>query len=114
MATDAVARMRCRIGEHELEVEGPTAFVAEQVDRWARLAGLATAPPTPPREPRDSVLLSGVATELGTPAKPADLFHFDQGKRLVVPRLLRRGRRPSAEAALLILYGYRIFVPEKP
>ena len=114
MATAARARVRYRIGEHELEIEGPTAFVDRQVERWVRLTGLAPAPDPAPHDAADPAR-QPVFPASPTPAPTlADLFRFDPARKLVVPRIVSPGRRRNTAAALLTLYGYRLLLPQTP
>lgn len=110
MDPETVARLRCKIGEHELEVEGPTTFVVEQMDRWAKLAGLT--PPTPVVETNSGSRPVVLVSELGTPPKLEELFTIDPAKKLIVPRVFSPGRRRNPDAALMILYGYRHLFPD--
>lgn len=112
MAAAALARLRCRIGEHELEIEGPTAFVDRQVERWARLAGLVPAADPPSRDPADPAQQPVFPDRPAPSPTLADLFHCDASRKLVVPRVVSPGRRRNADAALLVLYGYRLLLPQ--
>lgn len=114
MAAAALARVRYKIGEHELEVEGPTEFVDQHVERWAALAGLVSAPAAPAVDSVDPTQQPVFSVEPPAAPTPADLFHFDAAKKLVVPRVVTPGRRRNSDAALLILYGYRQFLPNTP
>lgn len=114
MAAAALTRARYKIGEHELEIEGPTAFVDQHVERWARLAGLVSAPAAPVVETVDPTQQPVFSVEAPTAPTLAELFHFDAAKKLVVPRVVSPGRRRNSAAALLILYGYRQFLPKTP
>ncbi len=116
MADEAIAKVRYRIGEHELEVEGPPLFVDRHVERWAKLTGLALAgePAAPPDDPVGPLQQPLFAA---TPARTitlADLFTFDPSRNLVATRILSPGRRRNPDAALVILYGYRLLLPQAP
>lgn len=114
MTTESVARLRFKIAEHEIEIEGPPGFVAQHVERWAQLAGLANPPASALREPADPVREPLFQANPPAAPTPADLFHFDATRKLVVPRVVSRGRRRNGDAALLVLYGYRLFLPHTP
>ncbi len=112
MAEEALARLRYKIGEHELEIEGPTGFVSQQVERWARLTGLAPAVDPPSRDPVDPAQQPVFPASPASSPTLADLFHLDAARKLVVPRVVSPGRRRNADAALLVLYGYRLLLPQ--
>ncbi len=110
MDAEVVAKLRCKIGEYELELEGPAPFVVEQMDRWAKLAGLT--PATPLVEPNAASRHAVSLPAPGTPPKLEELFTVDAARRLIVPRVFSRGRRRNPDAALMILYGYRHLLPD--
>jgi hypothetical protein len=87
-------KVRMKIGVHELEAEGPRELVMAQLNIWTRLAGLPAA-----------TAADGVAGD-GDPALRS-LFAVDAERQLVTLRASLNGQRRNADAALLLLYGYK-------
>lgn len=91
-------KLRMRIGLHELEAEGPRDLVMAQLAIWARLAALPTA-----------AAAAAPANDGDDPALRR-LFNVDAERKLVTLRAALAGQKRNADAALLLLYGYRTFL----
>ncbi len=98
MAATDVVKLRVKVGVHELEAEGARDWVEAQLEAWKRLAGLGAA-----NQP--AVIRSAAAA-------PPELFAVDVARKLLTLRGAVNGRQRNADAALLILHGYRICFPE--
>ncbi len=92
MTASDVVKLRMKIGIQEFEAEGPRDLVLAQLELWQHLAGFATGP-RPTSGDGDAVART--------------LFSIDDRDQLVALRLRPGGQRRNADAALLLLYGYR-------
>jgi hypothetical protein len=99
-----VTKLRVKIGPHEFEAEGPRDVVAKHFEAWKQLVatcplGEGTAGPLLPRG------------DAGTPAAGdmarLDIFAANTRRNLVTLRASLAGKASHADAALLILYGFR-------
>jgi len=101
-AVNEVVRLRVKIGSHELEVEGPRQVVATHFATWQQLlaAHLPGEWPAklPPRENAADATAAGDEKVIG------DLFAVDRQRNLIT---LRVSPASDADAALLLLYGFR-------
>lgn len=102
VAGTEVAKLRVKIGPHEFEAEGPHHVVATHFETWKQLIAarpLSEGATAPPR------------AAAGTPAAGdlagRDIFAADSARQLITLQVSPGGKTPYADAALLILYGYR-------
>ena len=101
------AKLRVKIGPHEFEAEGPLHVIAEHFKTWQQLIA------TPPLAGQSGAPAPRAAVEpAGPPASgssvPPDLFTVDTPRKLVALRWYPGGKTRHADAALLLLYGYRL------
>jgi hypothetical protein len=103
-------KLRIKIGNHEFEAEGPVEVVKEQFESWKGLLGLSPAKGTD----SPAAALSGNSvtriTEIHTPegiTTPLDVFDHDDKRKLVTLRVHPTSEDRDADAALLVLYGYK-------
>lgn len=97
MSASERVKLRMKIGVHELEAEGPRDLVMAQLEIWKRLAGLP-----------DGAAADRVHGE--TDAALRSLFDVQTERKLVTLRAALTGQKRNADAALLLLYGYRTFL----
>lgn len=102
-------KLRVKIGSHEFEAEGPPKDVKTQFEEWKKLitssprtslapdAGTAKLPATHVTEAQ---------TREGLRA-PWDVFNIDSKRKLVTLLVHPTGESRDADAALLVLYGYK-------
>ena len=104
-----VVRLRMKIGAHEFEAEGPRDLVTAQLEAWKQLAGLDRAPQDPTSMSIQGVTIAAREARTADGGDPAlrNLFAVDAEQKLVTLRVRPTGQRRNADAALLILYGYR-------
>jgi hypothetical protein len=104
-----VVKLRVKIGVHEFEAEGPRDLVTAQFEAWKQLAGLAPASPDAAGIARQEATIAArdVRTADGREAALRNLFAVDAKQQLVTLRVRPTGQRRNADAALLLLYGYR-------
>ncbi|MBI3782931.1 MAG: hypothetical protein HY270_05975 [Deltaproteobacteria bacterium] len=91
MTAPEMVKLRMKIGAHEFDAEGPHDLVLPQREIWKQLAGL----------PGDNKAASAADTSL------VALFAVDQAQQSISLRVALTGQRRNADAALLLLYGYR-------
>jgi hypothetical protein len=99
-----LARLRVKIGAHEFEAEGPRQVVAAYFEAWKQLVAVhaPSAGPAAPSLPRADAV--GGAPAAGDLAG-RDLFAVDRQRNLITLRVSPAG---DADAALLLLYGFRL------
>lgn len=102
--TRDVLKLRMKIGAHEFEAEGPHDVVTAQFAAWKALAGFASAPHEQTAAAPPHNLAS---TSPDTDPMLTKLFAVDAAQKLITLRIRLSGHRRNADAALLILYGYR-------
>lgn len=102
-------KLRIKVGPHEFEAEGPKDSVTAQFEAWKEL--IASLPATPKANDQTVSKTLRVATEVrtrdGSLALPWDIFDADEKRKLVTLRVHPIGEQKYADAALLIVYGYR-------
>ena len=103
-------KLRVKIGTHEFEAEGPVKTVQEQFKSWkALIESLPSSNEGAPERVPGHIPSSHVS-EIRTPEGPAtslDVFDHDDKRKLVTLRVHPTGENRDADAALLILYGYK-------
>lgn len=101
-------KLRIKVGPHEFEAEGPKDEVTAQFEAWKEL--IKSFPETSRANNQTLSKVAGVATEVRTPegfTATWDIFNIDDKRKLVTLRVHPTGEQKFADAALLILYGYR-------
>lgn len=84
-------KIRIRLGDREIEAEGPREVVEQQIEKWKGVLGTPLPPePTPAEEP------------------PLDIFHSEAGG-VTLRRRVAQGPLVDqlARGLLLLLYGYK-------
>jgi hypothetical protein len=101
-------KLRVKIGLHEFEAEGPVSDVKAQFKAWKELIGSGSAgvPSTIDTNKKLSPYVTEVRTREGY-AAPWDIFNLDDKRKMVTLRVHPTGENRDADAALLILYGYK-------
>lgn len=95
----AETRLRLRVGSNEFEAEGPREFVESQVEAWK---GLFSSPT------RESEQTERESPEDGSEeTDPWDVFSVDEERSMVSLTIQPTGDQRDADAALLILLGFR-------
>jgi hypothetical protein len=98
-----IARLRVKIGAHEFEAEGPRQIVATYFEAWKQLVAVhspSAGAVVPPLTRADAASGAPAASD---PAG-CDLFAVDRQRNLLTLRVSPAG---DADAALLLLYGFR-------
>jgi hypothetical protein len=114
-------RLKVKVGPHEFEAEGPPDAVAKQFSEWREMiSAVPVAKPENDAKPVGAALVGVSATAqpgtLGFASAPPtvimesvvpDVFITDTKRNIVSLRVHPTGESRNADAALLILYGYR-------
>ena len=98
---EVILKLRLKIGDHELEVQGPPDRVGEHVAAFRDLMREFSSllPSLPPSRPS-----SEQAEEPGPLAK---LVRYDPRSRIISLRALPEGGQPEADALLVLLLAYQ-------
>jgi len=101
----AETRLRLRVGSNEFEAEGSREFVESQVEAWKHLfSGTARQNEPAEREsPQDG----------SEERDPSDVFSVDEERSMVSLTTQPTGDQREADAALLILYGFRALAEQE-
>lgn len=100
----AETRLRLRVGPNELEVEGSREFVESQIDAWKHLFSQSASSEVgkPPESSPDRAEETGVGA----------VFSVNEERSMVSLTVQPRGDQREADAALLILYGFKTLADE--
>jgi hypothetical protein len=99
-------RLRVKIGVHEFEAEGPPDVVAEQFQAWREL--IAEQPSTRPDQQLDAGGDPDRHRDTSTVGELPSIFSYDRKRELLSLSVHPRGNRRHADAALLLVYGYKL------
>lgn len=103
-------KLRVKIGIHEFEAEGPAEVVKAQFEDWKTLVSSMPSSAAAPHVSDPAKRLLSRVTEVQTsegPAVPWDIFNSDEKRKLLTLRVHPTSDTRDADAALLILYGYK-------
>lgn len=108
-----VTKLRMKIGPHEFEAEGPRELVAAHFEAWKQL--IAAHPVAAVTAETAAVPPAGTVAgqQAASAATPRDIFAVDPARKRITLRVSPAGKSQDADAALLILYGYRLCFGEE-
>lgn len=102
-------KLRVKIGPHEFEAEGPPDAVRTQFEEFKNLVGSAPPPSSKSGQKPDTQSVPNY-TDVDVSGGLDQLFAVDNKRALVSLKFPPHGKESTADAAVLILYGFKMLL----